>query len=285
MLINRVATHLLTAPELQDTMRTLADGDDASLSVAQSARTLLSAAIWAHDPRPTLLVVPGEENADRMANALFAWLGHASVCRFPERKDWPWSDKPADDAVIGARCHALDLLAKGENCLVVASARSLLRRVPPKGSGFYEGAVFEVGEEVEFEDMGRLLVSMGYADTGETDAPGTFHIHGDLVDIYPAQATSAVRIEFFGDEIDRIRRMVPATGQTIQDLDSVSIVPAREIAFTDETITKATISLMHRLADDKNVEADLELIKERAQAPHLDKYLPDLYGGKTSTPI
>ena len=285
MLINRVATHLLTAPELQDTMRTLADGDDASLSVAQSARTLLSAAIWAHDPRPTLLVVPGEENADRMANALSAWLGHASVCRFPERKDWPWSDKAADDAVIGARCHALDLLAKGENCLVVASARSLLRRVPPKGSGFYEGATFEVGEEVEFEDMGRLLVSMGYADTGEVDAPGTFHIHGDLVDIYPAQATSAVRIEFFGDEIDRIRRMVPATGQTIQDLDSVSIVPAREIAFTDETIAKATISLMHSLADDKNVEADLELIKERAQAPHLDKYLPDLYGGKTSTPI
>ncbi len=53
-----------------------------------------------------------------------------------------------------------------------------------------------------------------YADTGEVDAPGTVHIHGDTVDIFPAQATSPVRIEFFGDEIDRIRRMVAATGQT-----------------------------------------------------------------------
>ncbi|MDO4539319.1 MAG: CarD family transcriptional regulator, partial [Coriobacteriales bacterium] len=255
------------------------------LAVAQSARPLLIASLWAHDPRPCLLVVAGEEAADRMAHALEAWLGQRTVTRFPERRDWPWSDKPADDAVVGARCSAMERLATGDPCLVVASARALLRRVPPVGSGYYASATFDVGDEVEFADVPRLLVGMGYADTGEVDAPGTFHVHGDTVDVYPAQATSPVRIEFFGDEIDRVRRMVPSTGQTIGELESVRIVPCRELAFTDETVARAERALSRAAREDTAVAADLELITQRANAPQLDRYLPELYGGKTASPL
>lgn len=109
--------------------------------------------------------------------------------------------------------------------------------------GLFFPATFTVGDDVPFEDVASLLVGMGYADTGEVDAPGTFHIHGDTVDIFPAQATSPVRIEFFGDEIDRIRRMVAATGQTIGAIDEVTVAPARELAFTKETIRRAEEAL------------------------------------------
>ena len=282
MLIHRVARQLLRAPELEGTLHDLHEGVDTTLSLAQSARPLVLASLWAADPRPTLFVVSGEETADRAARALSAWLGMDAVCRYPERRDWPWADKPADDAVVGARCSAIARLAAAEPCIVVASARALLRRVPPQGSGYYASCTFAVGEEVDFEDVPRLLVGMGYTDAGEADAAGSFHVHGDTVDVWPAQATSPVRIEFFGDEIDRVRRMVPSTGQTIGELSEVVIAPCRELAFTDETIATAEAALSRKAANDSALEADLELIRQRAAAPSLDRYLPALYGGSAS---
>ena len=284
MLINRVSRQIMTCPELEPLVRALGAGDDATLAVAQSARPLMLAAIWADDPRPCLFVVSGEEAADRAARALAAWLGQDVVCRYPERRDYPWSEKAPEDSVVGARCRAVARLAEGERCIVVASARSLLRRVPPVGSGYWASSTFSVGDEVPFDEVPALLVGMGYADNGEVDVPGSFHVHGDAVDVFPAQATTPVRIEFFGDEIDRVRRMVAATGQTIGELKSVTVSPCREMALTDETVARAEEALYARAQNDNALAADLELIGARAAQPALERYLPELYGG-SATPI
>ena len=284
MLINRVSRQLLAAPELLGAMSDLRCGKDVVLSVSQSARTLVLASVWAADPRPCLFVVSGEEAADRAAKALAAWLGQDLVLRYPERRDLPWKTGAADDAVIGARTEAIGRLACGDPCVVVASGRSLLRRVPPVGSGYWASSTFSVGDEVPFEDVGALLVGLGYADVGELDGPGTFHIHGDAVDVFPSQDTVPVRIEFFGDEIDRVRRMVGATGQTIGDLESVTVRPCRELALTDETIARARKALWTDAQASTAVAADLELIEARSPEPSLDRYLAALYG-KTASPL
>jgi transcription-repair coupling factor (superfamily II helicase) len=280
MFINRISKQLLSAPELAPLLAEMREGHDATLGIAQSARPLMLASLWAEDPRPCLFIVSGEEAADRAARALAAWLGADVVCRYPERKDWPWAATTIDDAVVGARANAVARLAAGEKCLVVASARSLLRRVPPVDSGYFASATFAVGDEVEFEDVGRLLVGMGYTDrgdAGEVDEPGAFHVHGDAVDVFPAQATAPVRIEFFGDEVDRVRRMLPSTGQTIGELEGVTVSPCREMALTDATVDRARRALYNRAQESSKVAADLELIEARAADPTLDRYLVELY--------
>ncbi len=284
MLINRVSRQLLGAPELLPALSELRAGNDATVAVSQSARTLVLASVWAQDPRPCLFVVSGEEAAERAAHALEAWLGKDVVLRYPERRDLPWKSDAPDDAVIGARTEAIGRLATGDACVVVASARSLLRRVPPVGSGYWASSTFAVGDEVPFEDVGPLLVGLGYADPGEVDGPGTFHIHGDAVDVFPAQAATPVRIEFFGDEIDRVRRMVASTGQTIGDLESVTVRPCRELALTDETVAHARKALWTVAQNDTKLAADLELIEARSSEPALERYLPALYG-KTASPL
>lgn len=284
MLINRVSRQLLAAPELEPAVRGLRAGSDVTLAVSQSARPLVLASVWAANPRPCLFVVSGEEAAGRAAKALQAWLGMDVVCRYPDRPDLPWKSEAPDDALIGARCEAIGRLAAGEPCVVVASARSLLRRVPPKDSGYWQSSTFTAGEEVPFEDVGSLLVGLGYADPGELDGPGTFHIHGDSVDIHPAQASTPVRVEFFGDEIDRVRRMVASTGQTIGDLHSVTVRPCRELALTDETVARARKALWTMAQSDTKLAADLELIEARSPEPSLERYLPALYG-KTASPL
>ncbi|SEH47188.1 MULTISPECIES: transcription-repair coupling factor [Atopobiaceae] len=285
MFINRVSKQLLSAPELKPLRAELSAGADATLGIAQSARPLMLASLWAEDPRACLYIVAGEEAADRTARALAAWLGMDVVCRYPERRDWPWSATKADDAVVGARVHAMSRLAAGEKCLVVSSARALLRCVPPVGSGYYDSCSVAVGDQMEPDDLPRILVNMGYSDrggAGEVDEPGAFCAHGDAVDVFSAQATAPVRIEFFGDEVDRVRRMLPSTGQTIGELQSVTILPCRELALTSETVANARKALYNRAQDNSKVAADLELIEAQADDPTLEKYLVELYGSSAS---
>ena len=83
-------------------------------------------------------------------------------------------------------------------CIVAASAHALCV-VFRLLIGIFCTKHLSVGDEVSFEKR-RRFVGMGYVDTGEVDVPGSFHVHGDTVDVFPAQSTSAVRLEFFGDD-------------------------------------------------------------------------------------
>ena len=284
VLIHRIAAQLYTAEAPQAIEAALGRGEDATLAISQSGRTLMVAAQFARRPRPTVYIVSGEDSADRAYRSLAAYLGLEHVVRFPERTDYPWKDSAPDDAVVAARCAALGRVARGENCVLVASARALLRCVPPRESGYWASTRFAVGEEVPFEDVPRMLVGMGYTGSDAADAPGLFWVHGDAVDVYPAQTTAPVRIEFFGDEIDRIRRMVASTGQTIGDEDEVEIFPCRELALTDEAVKRISAALYLPAQNDAALAAMLEMVQQRIVTPELDRYLPLLYE-RTESPL
>ncbi|MBY4797870.1 transcription-repair coupling factor [Collinsella sp. AGMB00827] len=284
MLIHRIAAQLMTAEAPQVIEDALSAGKDATLAVSQSARTLIVASLFARTPRPVVYVVSGEDAAARAAASLAAYLGQDRVVRFPERADLPWDETPADDAAIATRSAALGRVARSEACVMVAATRALLRCVPPRESRYWESVGYTLHEETSFESLPRDLVALGYTPADEANVPGTFRLHGDSVDIWAAQATAPVRLEFFGDEIDRIRQMVPSTGQTIGDLTSVEIYPCRELALTDETVARLSRALYKPAQDDIQLAALLELAKERIASPELDRFLPLMYE-QTASPL
>ena len=284
MLIHRIAAQLYTSEALQDIEAALKAGEDATLAISQSGRTLAVAAQFARTPRPTVYIVSGEEAADRAARSLAAYVGVEHVARFPERKDYPWKSNEPDDAVVAARCAAMSRVAQGESCIMVASARSLLRCVPSLESRYWQSTVFSVGEEIPFEQVPARLVGMGYTRADAADAPGLFRVQGDTVEIWAAQSTAPVRIEFFGDEIDRIRLMVASTGQTIGDEESVEISPVRELALTDDAVKRISAALYLPAQNDTELAALLELVQARVVTPELERFLPLMYEG-TGSPL
>ena len=173
-------------------------------------------------------------------------------------------------------------VAQGESCIMVASARSLLRCVPPLESRYWQSTVFSVGEEIPFEQVPARLVGIGYTRADAADAPGLFRVQGDTVEIWAAQSTAPVRIEFFGDEIDRIRLMVASTGQTIGDEESVEISPVRELALTDDAVKRTSEALYLPAQNDTELAALLELVQARVVTPELERFLPLMYGGTVS---
>ena len=250
-------------------------GQDAVLGVASSARPFMVAARFAHRPQPTLVVVAGEDAALSFARNVAAYLGEDRVLRFPERIDYPFEVKPqnakkaAESAKLAARrMEAAYALHEGKDVVVVASARALLRMLPPAESDVCVPLVFQTGVEVadmpgaskrgldSFEDIARSLEECGYANTGEIDGPGTFAVRGGVIDVFPGNSVFPVRIDFFGDEVDEIRRIVPSTGQTISSLDSIEVYPVREFSCSATSRAKA-IQKLERSARTNPAHRDL----------------------------
>ena len=264
-------------------------GEDATLGVAASARPFLVAARFAHRPQATLVVVAGEDAAVAFARNVAAYVGEERVLRFPERTDYPFAPKKADAAQVAWRMEAACALAEGRPVVVVASARALLRRLPPVASGACEPLSLVAGCELfdmpgaraggvqEFEDVARALERRGYANTGELDGPGTFAVRGGTIDVFPGNLVYPVRLDFFGDELDEIRRIVPTTGQTIASLAEVDVYPVMEFACTPEALACARKKLARPALTNPALRDVLEKLEGGLRFDGSDVLLPYLY--------
>lgn len=280
MLIDMLSASLAKSGALDDAWAKLDSGQDATVGVASSARPFLVAARFAADPRATLVVAAGEEAADTFARTVGAFVGEERVFRLPDYEGNPFSlDAPPQPRLHGRRLEALWSLQQGKPAVVVASARALLRRIAPAKEEVARPLALVAGSDLSeepqrgiacFEDLEHCLVSMGYENSGKLDGPGTFSVQGGAIDVFPGNLAYPVRLDFFGDELDEIRRFLPSTGQTISSLKQVDIFPVREFAQTDAALLRAkrAISksaetnaaqreLLERLEDDSHELPDL----------------------------
>lgn len=280
MLIDMLSASLAKSGALDDAWAKLDSGQDATVGVASSARPFLVAARFAADPRATLVVAAGEEAADTFARTVGAFVGEERVLCLPDYEGNPFSlDAPPQPRLHGRRLEALWSLQQGKPAVVVASARALLRRIAPAKEEVARPLVLVAGSDLSeepqrgiacFEDLEHCLVSMGYENSGKLDGPGTFSVQGGAIDVFPGNLAYPVRLDFFGDELDEIRRFLPSTGQTISSLKQVDIFPVREFAQTDAALLRAkrAISksaetnaeqreLLERLEDDSHELPDL----------------------------
>ncbi|WP_236643513.1 transcription-repair coupling factor, partial [Enterorhabdus sp. P55] len=260
-------------------------GEDATLGVAASARPFLVAARFAHRPQPTLVVVAGEDAAVAFARNVAAYVGDERVLRFPERTDHPFAPKPADPRQVARRMEAAHALQAGRPCVVVASARALSRCLLPAAEHIADPLVFRAGEELaeagnpgveEMGDVARALEARGYANTGELDGPGTFAVRGGTIDVFPGNLVYPVRLDFFGDEVDEIRRIVPSTGQTIQALGEVAIYPVSELPVTEAVLRRARRALETPALTNPALRAILENLEGGLRFDGVDAVLPYL---------
>ncbi|MEG0621170.1 MAG: transcription-repair coupling factor, partial [Raoultibacter sp.] len=253
MLIDALTYTLEKSGALDEVWSKLDAGGDACVGVAASARPFLLAARFARRPQTTLVVVAGEEAAQLFARNLAAYVGEERVLSFPERSDYPFAPKPADFYQVARRMEALHALATEQPCLVVASARAMLRTLPPLSSHAAQPFVCVAGMNVaemgnkgveDFESIAAALEARGYQNTGELDGPGTFCVRGGTIDVFPGNLVYPVRLDFFGDELEEMRRIVPSTGQTIATLKRVEIFPVQEFILTKTGIARVRKQLM-----------------------------------------
>ncbi|MGV8082095.1 MAG: transcription-repair coupling factor [Coriobacteriia bacterium] len=277
MLVDRLAASLASAKPYAAIAALLDCGADASLAVPGLVRPALVSAIFAQSPRPILVALSGEENAERFWRQTAALLGRERVLRYPDRCDLPWSDSAPDLAQVGARSKALHALDKNLPVLVVASARALLRTVPPQGSHVTEPLILVEGEEIDLTESAAQLSRMGYERVDLATEPGQFAVRGGTLDVYGAGAMAPVRAELFGDEIETLRRYVPSSGQVIGEAGPAEIYSCREMMLSARAAELAEKALAEKARRDSSVAHDLERIRQGVYFNGIERYLPLLY--------
>lgn len=211
--------------------------------------------------RPTLVMAPNKTLAAQLANELRQLLPNNAVEYFVSYYDYYQpeayiaqtdtyieKDSSINDDVERLRHSATSALLSRRDVVVVSSVSCIYGLGTPQ-SYLDRSVVLRVGEEVERDRFLRLLVDIQYERNDIDFKRGTFRVKGDVVDIIPAYEEVAVRVEFFGDEIDSLYYIHPLTGDVLSQEEELRIFPATHYVATDERMEKAIESIKEELAD------------------------------------
>jgi transcription-repair coupling factor (superfamily II helicase) len=202
--------------------------------VSSSLRPFLLAALVSQNPaRPAIVVTGDDRQARDLAVSLRAWLAPRLVRYYPSRGVTYESHLSPTPHLTGRRVAAIDALQAGDEGhgapVILASATALSEKVPdpslrPRGFTLTLGAEFELESGVE------KLVEAGYERVDQVQDRGQFAVRGDILDVFPATEERAVRVELFGDEIDRLSWFSTFTQRSLGNAESIEVAPAAELA-------------------------------------------------------
>ena len=198
-------------------------------------------------------------------------------------------DLSINDQIDKLRLSAASALMSGRRDVIVVSTVSCLYGIGNPEDFHTQTVVVRKGESRSLTRLLYSLVDALYSRTETDFKRGTFRVRGDTVDVYLGGADEAVRIEFFGNEVDRIALIDPVTGATIEDLAEVPIYPAKNFVTTKEQSDRAVSMIQDDLTKQteyfesigkgleakrlkQRVEYDLEMIKEMGYCPGIENY-------------
>jgi len=278
------------------------------LGVTGSGKTYSIACVIEQSQKPTLILAPNKTLAAQLYGEFKQFFPENAVEYFVSYYDYyqPEAYVPASDTFIEKdssindqidrmRHAATRALLEREDVIIVASVSCIYGLGSPEA---YANMLqyFEVGRDQDQRAAINKLVELQYTRNDMDFHRGTFRLRGDVLEIYPADADdTAIRVEFFGDDVDAISRFNPLTGQRVETLHKYTVFPKSHFVTPRSTLLNAMekikLELAERLAvlydENKLVEAqrleqrtifDLEMIQEIGHCTGMENYSRHLSG-------
>ncbi len=251
--------------------------------------------------RPTLVLAPNKALAAQLANEFRQFFPDNRVEYFvsyydyyqpeayiPQTDTYIEKDATINDEIERLRHSATAALLTRRDVIIVASVSAIYGLGSPEQ---YQGQLLRLVRGVEYPlgDAVRRLVDIQYERNEVNVTRGRFRLRGDTLEIFPAYEETIARVEYFGDQVDRILRMNPVTGEVLEELAELFVYPATHYVTTQERMVQAMgdieAELAERLADlegkDKLLEAqrlrmrtvyDLEMMREVGYCSGIENY-------------
>ncbi len=221
----------------------VASGTVDVVAVPDAARPLFAAALHRlTGARPVLLAVPTVAEAERVAGDLVQMLGADQVELFPAWETLPFERVSPALETMGRRLRVMWRLREGGEqtpAVVVAPVRALIQRLGPHVEEVDPLRLVR-GDGADRDEVLDRLIHMGYRREYQVEARGEVAVRGSIVDVYPASSDHPVRIDLWGDTIDRVSVFSVADQRTVHDLSEVVVFPCRELLPTDEVRERAS---------------------------------------------
>ena len=280
------------------------------LGVTGSGKTFTMANVIAQLNKPTLIIAHNKTLAAQLYGEFKEFFPNNAVEYFVSYYDYyqPEAYVPSSDTYIAKdsaindeidklRLSATSSLSERKDVIIVSSVSCIYGIGSPKD---YQNMIISLrpGMEKDRDEVARELIDIQYDRNDMDFHRGTFRVRGDVLEIFPADYTdTAVRVEFFGDEIDRITEINVLTGEIKCQLNHIAIFPASHYVVPMEQIKKAAIHIEEELeervayfkSEDKLLEAqrisertnfDMEMLKETGFCSGIENYSRHLSGLK-----
>ncbi len=277
------------------------------LGVTGSGKTMTIANVIAQIGKPALVLSHNKTLAAQLYGELKGFFPNNAVEYFISYYDYyqPEAYVPSSDTYIEKdasinedidrlRLRATSSLMERDDVIIVATVSAIYGLGDPET---YRASMVTlgVGQRIPRDEILKSLVRIQYGRNDVSFDRGTFRVRGDTVEILPAYEEQGVRIEMFGDEIERISKIDPLTGQTIAPLQKTAIYPAKHFVTTRPSLERAVkeirVELIARLAElkaaNKLLEAqrlesrtnfDIEMMLEIGTCPGIENYSRILAG-------
>lgn len=235
------------------------DNDIVLMGATGTGKSATAAWLIEQVQRPTLVMAPNKTLAAQLANELRTLLPHNAVEYFVSYYDYYQpeayiaqtdtyieKDSSINEDVERLRHSATMSLLSRRDVVVVASVSCIYGLGTPQ-SYLDRSILLRVGDELDRDEFIKLLVEIQYDRNDIAFSRGVFRVKGDTIDIIPAYEELAVRIEFFGDEIDGLYYLNPLTGDIVRPVDELHIFPATHYAASPERMKEAIASIQKEL--------------------------------------
>ncbi|HOU52677.1 MAG TPA: excinuclease ABC subunit UvrB [Myxococcota bacterium] len=303
-------------PAIEALERGFRDGarDQVLLGVTGSGKTFAVANLVARLQRPTLVIAPNKTLAAQLHGEFKAFFPDNAVEYFVSYYDYyqPEAYVPASDTYIEKdsrineeidrmRHSATRALFERDDVLIVASVSCIYGLGSAEA---YYGLVefLEVGKDLERDAFLRRLVDLQYDRNDLAFERGTFRVRGDVVEVFPpSEEQRAIRLEFFGDTVDRLAWFDPLTGQVDREMRKVAILPNSHYVTTPDRMRKAIGSILDELEQrlqhlkaqgrvleaarlEQRTMADIESLEQFGRCPGIENYSRHLTGRAPGEP-
>jgi transcription-repair coupling factor (superfamily II helicase) len=229
---------LRQVPSYQRLLAGVRAGDQIpGLALPRAARLPVLSALYTDLAQPVLLVTDRADHALQLHDELSFWLPDASRYIFSEPNPLFYEQAAWGTTTRRERLQTLTRLAAYHlpfvdkpvlPPIIVTSARALMTRTLPRRDFLKASKQIKVGQSLSLNSLLEEWLKIGYQPSDTVLEPGQFSHRGGLLDIWPQSEPSPVRLDFFGDEIDTIRRFDPGSQRTVDKLAGVLVTPARE---------------------------------------------------------
>ena len=278
------------------------------LGVTGSGKTFTMANVIAQVNRPALVMAPNKTLAAQLYNEFKSLFPDNAVRYFvsyydyyqpeayvPSTDTFIEKDSSINDEIDKLRHSATKALLERNDVLIVASVSCIYGLGEPEV--YFETVVFlEEGQTIERDRVLRKLVDIAYQRNDYDFHRGTFRVRGDTVEIFPAyEEQRAVRIEFFGDQVEALYEIDALRGKVLRKLQAVAVYPASHYVTTSDRMERAVVGIREELkarlelfrSENKLLEAqrleqrtmyDLELLAEMGFCPGIENYSRHLTG-------
>ena len=284
------------------------------LGVTGSGKTFTMANVISKINRPALIIAPNKTLAAQLYAEFKEFFPENKVRYFvsyydyyqpeayvPSTDTYIEKDSAVNDEIDKMRHAATKALLEARDSVIIASVSCIYGLGAPEDY-FKLMLYLEKGDKAEREKIIRQLVYMQYKRTDIDFTRGTFRVRGENIDIFPSdQDSSAIRLLFFGDEIEEIREIDPLTGGTLRKIDSCTVYPVSHFVTDREAVDKAIVTIRQELkercrelvVEGKALESqrleqrtlyDLELLDEIGFCPGVENYSRHLAGRQAGEP-